>query len=207
MFDRHRRRKVFEDAVRYAANGWPVAPLAVPHHGICLCGKGCVEPHLVGDVIRDGYQAAEVWSPPATGSAVGGLGVALVAEWFDVLELPPEYGALVNHRLKASCPTAMAPAKRQWWFFVSQGSVPREQVEAAGGVLRSGVADWVPAPGTWLEDTGRIRWLVHPYLTEWQPYRPLDPISQILPDYSQRNGDRRRQEIQPDSDPADRGAQ
>jgi hypothetical protein len=107
---------------------------------------------------------------------VGRWGVALVAEWFDVVELPAAYGAVLNHRLKGECPTAMAPATRRWLFFVVQGSVPREQVVAAGGVLRSGVRDWVPAPGTWLEETGRIRWLVHPYLTEWRPYQRRDPI-------------------------------
>ena len=106
--------------------------------------------------------------------------IALVTEWFDVMELPPEYGAVLNHQLKAGCPTAMAPAKRRWLFFVVQGSVPREQVVSAGGVLRSGVQDWVPAPGTWLEETGRIRWLVHPYLTEWRPYQRRDPIDLIF---------------------------
>jgi hypothetical protein len=106
--------------------------------------------------------------------------IALVTEWFDVMELPAEYGAGLNHQLKAGCPTAMAPAQRRWWFFVVQGSVSREQVEAAGGVLRSSMRDWVPAPGTWLEESGRIRWLVHPYLTEWRPYQRRDPIDHIF---------------------------
>ncbi|WBQ05793.1 hypothetical protein [Kribbella sp. CA-293567] len=235
--------KIHETAVRYAANGWPVAPLAVPHRAGCPCGKACVDPHVVGEVVRDGFRAAEVWpEPPRTagfdvrrgptggestprsadssaygwdGSPLGGYGagptwmklagdrsaqtkqtdqtsgrprlespggwgIALVTEWFDVMELPPQYGALLNHHLKASCPTVMAPAKRQWWFFVEQGSVPGEQVLKAGGVLRSGVGDWVPAPGTWSEDTGRIRWLVPPHLTEWRPYRRMDPIDRVF---------------------------
>ena len=96
------------------------------------------------------------------------------------MDLPPEYGALLNHQLKATCPTAMAPAMRRWWFFVSPGSVPAAQVEAAGGVLHSGIDDWVPAPGSRLELTGRIRWLVHPYLTSWRPYQRRDPIDQIF---------------------------
>ena len=103
-----------------------------------------------------------------------------MTEWVDVMELPAGYGAILNYQLKAGCPTAMAPAKRRWWFFVVQGSVPREQVEQAGGVLRSGAAGWVPAPGTWSEETGRIRWLTHPYLTEWRPYQRRDPIDQIF---------------------------
>lgn len=119
----------------------------------------------------------------AAGRVVGGVGrwgIALVTEGFDVMELPAEYGAVLNHRLKASCPTAMAPAKRRWLFFVVEGSVDREQVVGAGGVLHSGPKGWVPAPGTWMEETGRIRWLVHPYLTEWRPYQRRDPIDLIF---------------------------
>ncbi|MEV8377853.1 hypothetical protein AB0P21_34260 [Kribbella sp. NPDC056861] len=174
MFDRRRRRKTHEEAVRYAANGWPVVPLAVPHRGGCPCGKACIEPHAAGEVVRDGTSADEVWTGPDS------WGIGLVAEGFDVMQLPAQYGALLNHQLKAGCPTAMAPAKRQWWFFVVTGSVSREQVRRAGGVLRSGVADWVPAPGTWLEDTGRIRWLVQPYLTGWRPYQRKDPIDEVF---------------------------
>jgi hypothetical protein len=135
---------------------------------------------VVGEVIRDGLRADALWS----GSSE--WGIALVAEWFDVMQLPPQYGALLNHQLKASCPTAMAPAKRQWWFFVVKGSVAGEQVRQAGGVLRSGVADWVPAPGTWSEDTGRIRWLVQPHLTGWRPYQRRDPIDQVFGDQRER---------------------
>ncbi|MEV6416091.1 hypothetical protein [Kribbella sp. NPDC051718] len=177
MLDRYRHRKLHANAVRYAANGWPIAPLAIPRNGGCPCGKTCPDPHLVGEVVRDGYRAAAVWpeNPPTPNWEI-----ALVAEWFDVMELPAEYGAVLNHRVKAGCPTAMAPATRRWMFVVVQGSVAREQVVGAGGVLRSGVRDWVPAPGTWTEETGRIRWLVHPYLTEWRPYQRRDPIDLIF---------------------------
>lgn len=138
--------------------------------------------------LAGGISGRSSWNWPVSGrggreplaGGASGLGIALIAEWFDVMELPPQYGALLNHQLKATCPTAMAPAQRRWWFFVSRGSVPREQVVAAGGVLRSGEGDWVPAPGTWLEETGRIRWLVQPYLTGWQPYQRRDPIDQIF---------------------------
>lgn len=174
MFERRRRRKIHEEAVRYAANGWPVAPLAVPLGGVCPCGEGCLLPHLVGEVVRDGYRAAQIWPEH------GGWGIALVAEWVDVVELPAAYGALLGQLLKEACPTAMAPATRRWWFFVVQGSVDRDQVVAAGGALRSGGGDWVPAPGTWTEETGRVRWLVHPYLTEWRPYQRRDPIDLVF---------------------------
>jgi hypothetical protein len=71
----------------------------------------------------------------------------------------------------------MAPAHRHWWFFLESGSVAEEPVAAAGGVLHR---DWVPAPGTRLDSTGLIRWLVHPYQTHWQPYRRRDPIGTVL---------------------------
>jgi hypothetical protein len=104
----------------------------------------------------------------------------LTTDLFDVVELPPEYGALLNHQLKTTCPTAMAPAHRTWWFFLAPGSIPAAQVAEAGGVLHSGAGDWVPAPGSWTEETGRIRWLVHPYLTLWRPYQRRDAVDQVL---------------------------
>jgi hypothetical protein len=107
-----------------------------------------------------------------------GWDIALIAARFEVMELPAEYGALLNHTLKARCPTAMLPAHRRWWFFLEPGSVDADRVTAADGVLHR---DWVPAPGTRLESTGRIRWLVHPYLTGWRPYRPYHPIDAVLP--------------------------
>lgn len=168
-------RRVRERAIRYAVNGWPVAPLAVPQHGVCLCLRGdCVDPHLVGGVVRQGFQADAVWSEHP-------WGIALVTEGFDVVDIPPEFGALLNQHLKTTCPTAMAPARRRWWFFLVPGSIPAGQVAAAGGVLHSGVDDWVPAPGTNSESTGRVRWLVQPHLTSWQPYRRRDPIDLVFP--------------------------
>lgn len=107
-------------------------------------------------------------------------GIGLVTEGFDVVDLPAEYGALLNHQLKASCPTAMAPLHRRWWFFLVPGSISAAQVAAAGGVLHAGADDWVPAPGTRLETAGRIRWLVHPYLTGWRPYERRDAIDQVF---------------------------
>jgi hypothetical protein len=103
-----------------------------------------------------------------------------VTEGFDVVELPAEYGALLHHQLKQTCPTAMAPLQRRWLFFLVPGSIPAAQVAAAGGVLHSGADGWVPAPGTRLETTGRIRWLVHPYLTGWRPYRRRDAVDQVF---------------------------
>jgi hypothetical protein len=134
-----------------------------------------VDEHLVGEVVRDSARVDAVWGIPGAD-----WGVALIAENFDVVDLPPEYGALLNHRLKATCPTAMAPVGRRWWFFMVPGSIPGEQVEAAGGVLHSGPGGWVPAPETRLETTGRIRWLVHPYLTRWRPYQRRDAVEEVF---------------------------
>jgi hypothetical protein len=153
-------KRLRERAIRYADNGWPVAPLAVPS----------VDPYLAGEVVSTGQEAAAVWREYP-------WDIALIAEHFEVMELPPEYGALLNHALKTSCPTAMAPAHRHWWFFLEPGSIDPEQVLAAGGVLHR---QWVPAPGTRLDSTGRIRWLVHPYQTRWQAYRRQDPIDAVL---------------------------
>jgi hypothetical protein len=152
-----------ERAIRYAVNGWPVAPLAVPQ-------EAGVDPHLTGDVVSTRSEAETVWGEH-------GWDVALIAQHFEVMELPPEYGALLNQQLKTSCPTAMAPAHRRWWFFLESGSIAADRIAAAGGVLHR---DWVPAPGTRWESTGLIRWLVHPYQTRWQPYRRQDPIDSVL---------------------------
>jgi hypothetical protein len=157
---RARVRRVRERAIRYAVNGWPVAPLAVPH----------ADPYLAGEMASTRSEVEEVWGEHA-------WDIALIARRFEVMELPPEYGALLNQQLKASCPTAMAPAHRHWWFFLASGSIAEERVAAVGGVLHR---DWVPAPGTRLDSTGLIRWLVHPYQTRWQPYRRRDPIDAVL---------------------------
>lgn len=149
-----------ERAIRYAGNGWAVAPLG-------LAGG---DPVPIGEVVRTAAEAEAVW-------AENGWELALVADQFEVMELPPEFGALLHHQLKQSCPTAMAPARRHWWFFLEAGSVAANRVAAVGGVLHQ---DWVAAPGTRLESTGLIRWLVHPYQTHWRPYRRQDPIDTVL---------------------------
>ncbi len=107
--------------------------------------------------------------------------IALITDSYDVADLPAQYGALLNQLLKATCPTAMAPLHRRWWFFVAPDSIPAAQIEAAGGTLHAGPADWLPAPGTSTDTTGRIRWLVHPHLTHWHPYHRRDAIDQVLP--------------------------
>jgi hypothetical protein len=128
------------------------------------------EPEVIGEVVRTAGKAEEVW-------AENGWELALLAEQYEVMELPPEFGALLNHQLKQVCPTAMAPARRRWWFFLEVGSVAANRVAAVDGVLHQ---DWVPAPGTRLESTGMIRWLVHPYQTHWRPYRRRDAIDTVL---------------------------
>lgn len=143
-------------AIRYVENGWPVAPLIVPER--------------MGEVLRTQAEVEVAWGHREQE-------IALVAERFEVMELPAEVGALLNYQLKQVCPTAMMPATRRWWFFLEAGSVTPQRVAAVGGVLHR---DWVPAPGTRLEETGLIRWLVHPYLTRWQPYRRQDPIDSVL---------------------------
>lgn len=142
---------------------------------MCLCVRGdCVDPHLAGPVVRSVAHADAVWREHP-------WDIALITDSYDVVDVPPEYGALLNQLLKATCPTAMAPSRRRWWFFVVPGSVPAAQVEAAGGLLHSGPADWLPAPGTSTESTGRVRWLVHPHLTSWRAYLRRDPIDVVLP--------------------------
>ena len=135
-----------------------------------------MDPHLAGGTVRDSGRAEVVWRDRA-------WEIALLTEGFEVLDLPPEYGALLNHQLKSTCPTAMAPVGRRWWFFLMPGSMEPDRVARAGGVLHcsspAGVG-WVAAPGTVLESTGRIRWLVHPYLTRWQPHERRDAIDRVF---------------------------
>jgi hypothetical protein len=169
------RERLRRRAVRYVENGWTIAPLAVPRDGVCLCVRGdCVDPHLAGPVVRSPTQADAIWSEHA-------WDIALITDAYDVVDVPAQYGALLNQLLKATCPTAMAPLHRRWWFFVAPDSVPAAQIEAAGGTLHAGPADWLPAPGTSTTSTGRIRWLVHPHLTHWHPYHRHDPIDLVLP--------------------------
>lgn len=154
-------KRLRERAIRYAVNGWPVAPLAVP---------SSLDPQLAGEAVSTSHEVEAIWNEYP-------WEIALIAHHFEVMDLPPEYGALLNHRLKAACPTAMAPAHRRWWFFLEPNSVDAAQLTAAGGRLHRA---WVPAPGTSLGPSGRIRWLVHPHQTRWQPYRRRDPLDEIL---------------------------
>lgn len=160
---RARAKRLRERAIRYADNGWPVAPLAVPDE------QGG-DRQLAGEVVSTRQEVDAVWGEHA-------WDIALIAGHFEVMELPPEFGALLNQQLKTSCPTAMAPAQRHWWFFLESGSIAAERVALVGGALHR---DWVPAPGTRLDSTGLIRWLVHPYQTRWQPYRRQDAIDTVL---------------------------
>jgi hypothetical protein len=156
-------KRLRERAIQYAEHGWPVAPLVVPV-------DSADAPRRVGDPAYGRADVEAIW-------AGRNWGIALCAEHFEVMELPPEYGALLNQQLRTTCPTAMAPVHRRWWFFLERGSVTPTQVEAVGGVLHR---EWVPAPGTRQESTGRIRWLVHPMLTHWRSYRRQDPIALVL---------------------------
>ncbi|QNE23003.1 hypothetical protein F1D05_18840 [Kribbella qitaiheensis] len=160
--------------MRYVENGWTVAPLAVPRDGVCLCVRGdCVDPHLAGPVVRSVAQAEAIWSEHP-------WDIALITDSYDVIDVPPQYGALLNQLLKATCPTAMASFRKRWWFFVAPDSIPAAQVAAADGVLHTGPADWIPAPDTFTESTGRTRWLVHPHLTRWRPYQRHDVIDLVF---------------------------
>lgn len=161
--------------MQYAAHGWPVAPLAVPHEGRCPCRRGdCLEPHLVRTTaLTDRGQVDQVW-------AGQGWDIALVTSRFEVVDIPARFGAPLHHQLKTACPTAMAPLGRRWHFYLSTGSLDADLVTGVGGVLHSGSDDWVAAPGTRTETTGRIRWLVPPYQTNWQPHRRKDPFDRIF---------------------------
>ena len=164
-------------AIQYVEHGWPVARLAVPRGGQCPCGLlECVEPHLV-------LGSCPVITTPADAEqafATGRWAIALQTLHFDVLDIPARFGAPLHYQLKASCPTALAPTNRRWQFFVAPRSVPRRPIEAAGGRIFSGASGWVPAPGTATDTSGRIRWLVPPYLTNWQPYQRRDPIDVVF---------------------------
>jgi hypothetical protein len=163
--------------MRYVKNDWPIARLAIPHGNGCACGLvGCLEPHLVlADVpsIHTQDEAAEAFSG-------GRWEIALTTRHVDVLELPARLGAPLHGQLKGACPTAIVPENRTWQFFVTQGSVPAELAENAGGRLISGPTGWVPAPGTKMDATGTIRWLIHPSLTKWEPYQRRDAIGMVF---------------------------
>jgi hypothetical protein len=164
-------------AVQYVEHGWPIARLAIQREGYCACRLvDCVEPHLAPGQppVITSVNAAE------TAFSNGRWAIALLTWRFDVLDLPPHFGAPLHHHLKAQCPTALAPATRHWYFFVAPGSVPPSLIDAAGGRLSTGSSDWVIAPGTYTESTGRIRWLTPPYLAHWLPYQRRDAIDIVL---------------------------
>jgi hypothetical protein len=161
-------------AVEYAAHEWPVAPLAVPRNGHCPCKRGnCVEPHLAGTATVDPAEVDDIWTRDP-------WSIALVTSRFDVIDLPADAGAPLNHKLVTSCPTATAPHGRRWHFVMETGSISPELVSAVRGRLYSGPADWVPASPTWTDETGRMGWVVEPHMTRWQPYRRMDLIDMVL---------------------------
>jgi hypothetical protein len=164
-------------AIQYVEHGWPIARLATQQYGRCACGLlACVEPHLVlgpSPVITTATVADDAF-------ASGRWAIGLLTQHFDVLELPASFGAHLHHQLRMQCPTSLAPATRQWQFVVTPRSVPHGLVEAAGGHVYGGSSDWIVAPGTYTETTGRIRWLTPPYMTGWRPYQRRDPIDVVF---------------------------
>lgn len=170
------RDRIAERAAEYTAHGWPVAALAVPWGPQCPCGCASTEPHLASDTVTGPDEAARVWAPGH------GWAIALVTSWFDVVDLPARYGAMLNQKLITTCPTATVRRGRRWHFVVEQGSFAAGMVEAAGGVLHSGPDDWIAASPTRTEATGRIGWVVHPLLTRWQPYKRGDLVDVVFSD-------------------------
>lgn len=161
-------------AVEYAAHEWPVARLAVPVDGHCPCGQGDhTSPHLVGDATVDPDEAQDLWSR-------GTWSIALVTSRFDVIDLPADFGAPLNHKLLTGCPTATAPRGRRWHFVMETGSIEPEIVTAARGSLHTGPAGWVPGSPTWTEETGRVGWLVEPHMTRWRPYQRMDLVDLVF---------------------------
>jgi hypothetical protein len=109
-----------------------------------------------------------------------GWAIALVTHPFDVLRLPPIYGANLHQVLGPTCPTAIDRSTRRWQFFVTPGSISREQVIQLGGEVVSGPSEWIPAPGTEVEDVEAYRWLVPPQFVGWQPCRDAEAIEAVL---------------------------
>lgn len=171
-FTRHTR--VTRRAIEYAEHGWPVAALAVPWDLRCPCGSTCREPHVVSGIVETATDAAKVWAPGTRWD------IALVTSWFDVVDLPAQYGAMLNHKLVTTCPTATVRRGRRWHFVVGAGTFPAALVTAAGGVLHTGPDDWIAASPTSTEDTGRIGWVVPPLLTRWQPFHRADLVDVVF---------------------------
>ncbi|TCO37628.1 hypothetical protein EV646_12315 [Kribbella antiqua] len=164
-------------AVQYVDHDWPIARLAVPRNGLCPCElRECIDPHLV----HTQSPAISTTTMAENAFCSTRWAIAILARDFDVLELPAQLGAPLHHHLKTQCPTSIAPTTRRWQFFVTAGSVPRDQLAAAGGRLIDSPSGWVIAPGTYTEGTGRTRWLTPPYVTHWRPYQRHDAIDAVL---------------------------
>jgi hypothetical protein len=181
------RKRRHESRIRARAaecvnHGWPVAALAVPTKGRCPCGLTCSEPHLASDPVMSQAEAAEVWAPGNPWE------IALVTAWFDVVDLIPQYGAVLHYGLVTSCPTAIASRGRRWHFVVDHQSFPSDVVEASGGIVHSGIDDWIPTSPTRTDATGRIGWVVHPKYTQWRPYRRSDLIAEVFSNVPKLNG-------------------
>lgn len=172
-----RARRIRRDAIRFAANGWPISRLAVRHNGRCSCPlRSCIEPHLTlrpPVVITRPSDADRHW---------GDLGwaIALITQPFDVLRLPAAYGANLHQVLGPTCPTAIDRSTRRWQFFVMPGIVSCEEVVQRGGEIVSGPSGWIPAPGTEGEDVEAYRWLVPPQHVRWQPCGDVEAIEAVL---------------------------
>jgi hypothetical protein len=180
---RRRHTRVSARAAECINHGWPVAALAVPTKAQCPCGRACTEPHLASDPVTSRAEAAQVWAPGHRWD------IALITTWFDVVDLSPEYGALLHHRLITSCPTASAPRNRRWHFVVEHNSFPAKPVAASGGVVHSGADGWIATSPTRTEATGRIGWVVHPQYTQWRPYRRSDLVDQLFSDVPKNDDD------------------
>lgn len=177
QFASRRSHDVRRQAARFAANGWPVARLAVRRGGQCICPlRDCIESHLtlrppvLVTRVRD---AESLWRDYA-------WGIALVTHHYDVLRLPAAYGAHVHQVLGTACPTAICRATRAWQFFLAPGELQYAEAAAVGGDLVAGPSAWVPAPGTEGEEADAYRWLVPPHLTSWRPCGDTNAIRAVL---------------------------
>lgn len=129
---------------------------------------------MVSEAVDSPEKAAQVWR------AGHEWDIALVTSWFDVVDLPAQYGAMLNHKLVTTCPTATVRRGRRWHFVVAAGTFPAGPVTAAGGTLHTGADDWIAASPTTTEQTGRIGWVVPPLLTRWQPFHRADLVDIVF---------------------------
>jgi hypothetical protein len=153
---------------------WRVSRLAVPYAGVCTCPlRSCVDPHLMlrpPIVLTNTKDVETAWAKHP-------WNIALIANHFEVFEVPPHIGAPLHRLLGDNCPTAFLPASHRWQFFLAAGSVSAAKASSAGGELFN---SWVPAPGTRTEAAGKIRWLVPPYAAHWKPHVRQDAIDLVL---------------------------